>query len=81
VIGDPVNEAARLSELAKGRAERVLASGRTAEAASDEEAARWQAGEAVVLRGREAETRLAAPAPVAAAEPVIVARADGGRDR
>ena len=62
VIGDPVNEAARLCELAKRRGERVLASHAAVDRARPEEAARWSNGEAVVLRGRSAETRLATPA-------------------
>jgi len=59
VIGDPVNEAARLCELAKKRPERVLASDAALERASGEETARWLLGEAVELRGRTAATRLA----------------------
>ena len=67
VIGDPVNEAARLCELAKGRPERVIASGRTLEAARPEEAANWRLGEQVTLRGRPAETTLALPVTEVAA--------------
>jgi adenylate cyclase len=59
VIGDPVNEAARLCELAKSRPERVLASDAALERASDQESAAWRLGDAVTLRGRDAETRLA----------------------
>ena len=66
VIGDPVNEAARLTELAKERPSRVLASGPTVAAAGDE-AARWVLGEEVVLRGRAEPTTLAEPAPRSAA--------------
>jgi adenylate cyclase len=62
VIGDPVNEAARLCELAKSEPARVLASGATLAHASSDEAARWRLGEEVVLRGRAAPTRLATPA-------------------
>jgi adenylate cyclase len=69
VIGDPVNEAARLCELAKGRPGRVLASGRALDGATSE-AARWRRDGSVKLRGREAETELvipaATPAPVGA---------------
>ena len=61
IIGDPVNEAARLSELAKGRPGRVLASEAALSRASVDEAARWRVGEEAVLRGRAAPTRLAAP--------------------
>ena len=61
VIGDPVNEAARLSELAKERRPRVLASSRAIGRTSTEEAARWELGEEVVLRGRSEPTALATP--------------------
>jgi adenylate cyclase len=61
VIGDPVNEAARLTELAKERDGRVLASEAAIEAAGEDERAHWELGEAVQLRGRSAETRLAEP--------------------
>jgi adenylate cyclase len=59
VIGDPVNEAARLCELAKERTERLLASEAALERASSAEAARWSLGESVTLRGRDEPTRLA----------------------
>jgi adenylate cyclase len=62
VIGDPVNEAARLTELAKARPSRVLASESIIRRASEREAARWELGEPVVLRGRSEPTRIAAPA-------------------
>ncbi|HEX2214748.1 MAG TPA: adenylate/guanylate cyclase domain-containing protein [Mycobacterium sp.] len=61
VIGDPVNEAARLTELAKDHPARVLASGTTV-AAADGEAERWSLGEELTLRGRAEPTRLAHPA-------------------
>ena len=69
VIGDPVNEAARLCELAKRRDERLLASEAVLERAGDEEAARWQLAESVTLRGRGEPTRLAVPAPAGEEEP------------
>jgi adenylate cyclase len=59
VIGDPVNEAARLCEMAKQRPERLLASGAAVERAGGEEAGRWSLGEPIVLRGRDEATRLA----------------------
>jgi adenylate cyclase len=59
VIGDPVNEAARLSELAKRRPERLVASDAAIACADPREAQRWKLGEATVLRGREAPTRIA----------------------
>ena len=64
VIGDPVNEAARLCELAKRRPERLLASEAAVARAGDGEAGRWSLGEAVTLRGRSSPTRLAIPAEV-----------------
>jgi adenylate cyclase len=59
VIGDPVNEAARLCELAKRRPERVLASDAALERSGQAERARWSLREEVELRGRGAPTRLA----------------------
>jgi adenylate cyclase len=61
VIGDPVNEAARLCELAKRRSEQVLASEAVLRRADPEEADLWELRDSVVLRGREQETRVAAP--------------------
>ena len=61
VIGDPVNEAARLCELAKRRAERVVASESILGRAQSAESARWSHDEEVVLRGRTTPTRLAIP--------------------
>jgi len=59
VIGEPVNEAARLSELAKFRPRRVVASASTVAAASEGERRHWELGESVTLRGYEQPTRLA----------------------
>lgn len=61
VIGDPVNEAARLTELAKDEATRVLGSARAVFLASDAESKHWDIGEGVELRGRGIETLLARP--------------------
>ncbi len=61
VIGDPVNEAARLCELAKRGSEQVLASEAVLRRAGPDEAGRWELRDSVVLRGREQETRVAAP--------------------
>ena len=61
VIGDPVNEAARLTELAKDEPTRVLGSARAVFLASSEEAKNWDIGEGVELRGRGIETLLARP--------------------
>jgi adenylate cyclase len=55
VIGDPVNEAARLSEAAKARPERVLASGAVVAAAG---AVDWTLVGRTTLRGRAEPTEL-----------------------
>jgi adenylate cyclase len=65
VIGDPVNEAARLSDLAKSNAGRLLASAITVAESGPEEAAHWQTGEDVLLRGRQQPTTLAEPRGIA----------------
>ena len=62
VIGDPVNEAARLTELAKQHEQRLLASGDAVDCAGGAEAARWESDGEVTLRGRECPTRIAVPA-------------------
>ena len=61
VIGEPVNEAARLCELAKDSAGRLLASSDTVETAAEEERAHWTLGDTVTLRGHDEPTRLALP--------------------
>jgi adenylate cyclase len=61
VIGDPVNEAARLSELAKQRPGRLLASDAVLRRATPDERARWVVREQLVLRGRDRETGVAEP--------------------
>ncbi len=61
VIGDPVNEAARLCELAKERPERVLASEAALTRAAGVEAEGWELTERTVLRGRLEATGLALP--------------------
>jgi adenylate cyclase len=61
VIGDPVNEAARLTEQAKERPERVLASQRIVARAGAEEGSRWRLLEPLLLRGRLDPTTLAVP--------------------
>ncbi|MGB3484554.1 MAG: adenylate/guanylate cyclase domain-containing protein [Mycobacterium sp.] len=65
VIGDPVNEAARLTELAKLEPGRVLASATAVSGAVDAEALAWDVGEIVDLRGRTAPTQLARPVNLA----------------
>ncbi|MEO8816037.1 MAG: adenylate/guanylate cyclase domain-containing protein, partial [Mycobacterium sp.] len=61
VIGEPVNEAARLCELAKNRPVRLLASTKTVQMASEAERSRWSSGETVLLRGYDRPTTLAVP--------------------
>ena len=61
VIGEPVNEAARLCELAKSRRVRLLASAETVDAAGDDERAHWSFGETVTLRGYDHPIVLASP--------------------
>jgi adenylate cyclase len=56
IIGDAVNEAARLTDLAKRVEGNILASDATVEAATPEEQAHWIAGRITRLRGREAPT-------------------------
>jgi adenylate cyclase len=63
VIGRPVNEAARLSDLAKGRGARVLASAEAIER-SGPEAARWLSRGTVGLRGQAAPTAIYEPIEV-----------------
>ncbi|WP_407686059.1 adenylate/guanylate cyclase domain-containing protein [Mycobacterium sp. HUMS_1102779] len=62
VIGEPVNEAARLCELAKSYPGRLLATAGTLDGASENERAHWSLGETVTLRGHERPIRLASPA-------------------
>jgi class 3 adenylate cyclase len=61
VIGGPVNEAARLCELAKSTAPRVLASASAVQASDPDEQECWEFGEDTVLRGRAEPTQLASP--------------------
>lgn len=62
VIGDPVNEAARLTEAAKTRPIHVLASQRAADRADADERRFWQPADTIHLRGR--------PEPTPTYEPV-----------
>jgi adenylate cyclase len=59
VIGDPVNEAARLTELAKEEPGRVLASSRILDEASEGERQLWHVEREVELRGRTRPTEVA----------------------
>lgn len=57
VVGDAVNESARLSEAAKSVRSHVLASG-SALASSEVEAGEWNSIGSLVLRGRAEPTKL-----------------------
>ena len=61
VIGDPVNEAARLTEASKARVSRALAACRTVERADPDEAVAWQPAEVLLLRGRPEPTPTCEP--------------------
>ncbi|MBJ7330755.1 MAG: adenylate/guanylate cyclase domain-containing protein [Solirubrobacteraceae bacterium] len=61
VIGDPVNEASRLTELAKSTPGRLLASAAVVDRADPDEPAFWELDGEVVLRGRSEPTALAVP--------------------
>ena len=61
VIGDAVNAAARITELAKDVDGRVLAARESVDAAEDDESAHWTRHDTVTLRGRSSETDLAVP--------------------
>ncbi|MDX8152868.1 adenylate/guanylate cyclase domain-containing protein [Patulibacter brassicae] len=61
VIGDPINEAARLTEVAKEVDGGVAAAGRLVARAGEQERARWVLDHRRTLRGRDAETEVMAP--------------------
>jgi adenylate cyclase len=61
VIGDAVNAAARLTELAKEVDGLLLASWEAVESAGDDEAGHWRKHDTVTLRGRSSETVVAVP--------------------
>jgi adenylate cyclase len=61
VIGDPVNEAARLCELAKRRDGRLVASGVALDRSRNGEGEQWERCDEVVLRGRRQATLVAEP--------------------
>jgi adenylate cyclase len=62
VIGDPANEASRLTDLAKGSPGRVLASSRSVHTALAVEQQRWEYVGSVALRGRNELTETYEPA-------------------
>lgn len=61
VIGDAVNTAARLTELAKDSPGRVLTNLSTLKGANEVEKARWTVMKSIELRGRNKMTQLARP--------------------
>ncbi|MEA2495618.1 MAG: adenylate cyclase [Thermoleophilaceae bacterium] len=61
VIGDPVNEAARLTQLAKDTPGRVLASACTLDRVVTREQWRWRNDGQATLRGRQEATQLVVP--------------------
>lgn len=61
VIGDPVNEAARLADAAKSVHGRTVASGAAIDRADTAEQDRWSAHGSATLRGRSEATRISVP--------------------
>jgi class 3 adenylate cyclase len=61
VVGDAVNEAARLADRAKTVSSRVLCSATALEQADDQERARWVPHGSAVLRGRAQPTVMSTP--------------------
>lgn len=61
VIGDAVNEAARLADLAKTSDRRILCSGAAIDRAEHAERSRWAECYSTVLRGRSEPTHVSAP--------------------
>ena len=59
VIGEPVNEAARLSELARTEPNRVLASAAAVDAAPEREQRFWRSRRPVRLRGYDERVAVA----------------------
>ena len=72
VIGDAVNEAARLTELAKDTPGQVLTNSSTLRGANEAEQARWTLMKSIELRGRRRMTQLARPI-----RPTLAERAQG----
>jgi adenylate cyclase len=62
VIGDAVNEAARLADLAKTADRRILCSAAAIDRAGEAERAHWAECYSTVLRGRSEATHVSAPA-------------------
>jgi len=69
VIGDAVNEAARIADLAKSSDARILASSAATDDADPDERVRWAAHGSTTLRGRNEPTHLMAPQTTEAGSP------------
>jgi adenylate cyclase len=65
VIGDAVNEAARLADLAKTAESRILCSAAAIDHAGDAERGQWSECYSTVLRGRSEATQVCAPSALA----------------
>ena len=65
VIGDPVNEAARLADRAKNTPGRALCSAAVLGKADGDEQSRWDTSGSEILRGRNLATDMFAPAATA----------------
>jgi class 3 adenylate cyclase len=61
VVGDAVNEAARLADLAKDSEERTLCSQEALDRANPSERGRWSSRGSELLRGRAEPTQMSAP--------------------
>lgn len=79
VIGDPVNEAARLTDLAKRDPSRVFASQSILLEAPPEEQALWTLGQEIQLHGRTAPTQTAHPIAATPSPASVLPSADTPR--
>jgi adenylate cyclase len=71
VIGDVVNVAHRLSDVAKQRSGHVVAAAETVEGAVGDVASSWRPAGSVQLRGRSTETPVFEPCPVEASPEAV----------
>lgn len=69
VIGDAVNEAARLADLAKTADRRILCSAAAIDRAGEDERAHWAECYSTVLRGRSEATHVCAPVAATTSKP------------
>ena len=61
MIGDPVNEAARLADLAQTAVQRIMSSAAAIERADSAERRHWAPHGSVILRGRSEPTHICVP--------------------